>query len=163
MTDGIRIVTAGPNDWKVVQKLNLEIFQFELETAEPTSNLEFPFSDEGESYFKKACIGADGYSAFLALHGDAPVGYVIIRMIPSSEVTHRVDVRLAQLHTLSVTEGYRDKGIGRQLSEAAITAARSAGANRMKVVAYAKNERARHLYRDLGFVEHEISHEIIID
>ena len=68
-------------------------------------------------------------------------------------------MKMAQLHTLAVDGEVRDNGIGALLIEAAKDFARSVGANRMKVVAYAPNDRARYLYKKSGFAEHEIVHE----
>jgi ribosomal protein S18 acetylase RimI-like enzyme len=150
---------ARPDEWQVVQALNLQIFQFELEHCEPTSNLEYPFSTEGEDYFKKAAQQGEGHVAIVAELEGAVVGYVIVKKIADSDLTHRVGVVQYQLHTLSVDKDHRDKGIGGALVEAAKAYAKDQGANRIKVVAYSGNDRADHLYKAKGFVVLETTYE----
>ena len=156
----LTIRKATLEDWKSIQGLNLQIFEFELETCEPTSNLEYPFSEEGIEYFKKAASNEDGYSAIVADLSGQVVAYAILKEIPESELTHRIGVKQIQLHTLSVDKRHRDRGLGKQVLNQAIEIAKEKGANRLKVVAYAPNERARHLYRSSGFSELEVVHEL---
>jgi len=150
---------ARPDEWRTIQALNLQIFEFELETCEPTSNLAYPFSPEGEEYFMKAAEQRDDHAAIVAELDGVVVGYAIVKTIPPSDLTHRVGVIQYQLHTLSVDKSHRDKGIGAVLVDAAKAFAKKRGANRIKVTAYAPNERAAHLYKKKGFIELEITYE----
>jgi len=150
---------ARPDEWKTLQALNLQIFEFELENCEATSNLQYPFSPEGEQYFQKAAQQQDNYAAIVAEQEGVVVGYAIVKRIPASDLTHRVGVTQYQLHTLSVEKSHRDKGIGGELVDAAKAFAKGQGANRLKVVAYALNARADHLYKKKGFAELEITYE----
>jgi ribosomal protein S18 acetylase RimI-like enzyme len=161
-TDGKQSVLtrfAKPEEWQVIQALNLQIFEFELENCEPTSNLEYPFSKEGVEYFQKAVQQKDNYSAIVAEVDEVVVGYAIVKKIPDVDLTHRVGVVQYQLHTLSVDKNHRDKGIGGELVKAAMAFAKQRGANRIKVVAYAGNDRAEHLYKKNGFAELETTYE----
>jgi ribosomal protein S18 acetylase RimI-like enzyme len=57
-----------------------------------------------------------------------------------------------------VREAYRGQGIGRQLTEAAVTEARELGAEGVVLQVYRDNLPARRLYTDLGF--HEVTGEV---
>ena len=58
-----------------------------------------------------------------------------------------------KLAKMAVKESAKGKGIGRALGEAAITAARAAGAPRVELISNTRLEPAIALYRRLGFVE----------
>ncbi|MEM7408888.1 MAG: GNAT family N-acetyltransferase [Myxococcota bacterium] len=147
-------------DLDSIQELNRQIFAWEAQYV-PSSNLSFPFTDEALVYFRRAIERLEDHAAFVYEDETRQVvGYVITRMIPDSEMTHRNDVRLAQIHTMCVAEGHRGKGIGKQLIDISIEWAREEGATSVKVVAYAGNELARSAYRSAGFQEFEIVHEL---
>ncbi|HZD55692.1 MAG TPA: GNAT family N-acetyltransferase [Anaerolineales bacterium] len=57
----------------------------------------------------------------------------------------------AELEPLVVSEPYRRLGIGRQLTEAAITAARTGGVHQIKVRPVARNKPAIAFYHAMGF------------
>lgn len=153
---------ADPNDWEDIQRLNREIFDYELANCEPSSNVEYPYQEAGIEYFKQAVNNENGYTAFLYEQDQEIVGYMILKVIPDQELAHRNDISLVQLHTISVSESHRGKGIGTQLINKSKEWARECGANRLKVVAYAKNDYARALYRKCGFEEFEIGYEVKI-
>ena len=158
----LQIRLAKADEWKALQALNLEIFEFELENCEPTSNLDYPFSPEGEQYFKSAALQQDPYFAIVAVLDGNIVGYAIIKRIAASDLLHRVGVVQFQLHTLSVEKAHRNKGIGSELVDAAKAFAKERGANRLKVAAYARNKRADHVYKERGFVELEVIYEVTL-
>lgn len=149
---------AKPADWKRIQELNRQIFEYELE-VEPSSNLEFPYTVEAVTYFKKAAEGLDNHIAFVCETEGDIVGYAIAKLISPADLTHRVGIRLAQVHTLGVDKAFRGQGIGKQLIATSRQWAIDNGANRLKIVAYAGNEVARSLYRRVGFREFEVGYE----
>lgn len=159
MSNTINVREASKDDFESIRDLNRQIFEFELEYCEPSSNVDYPDQHDGIKYFLQLVHGLDGFKAFVAEIGNKVVGYVGVRIVPSSELTHRKDIKLAQLHTLSVHKEFRNSGIGRTLIEKAKDFAREFGANKMRVIAYSKNDRARYLYREMGFNEVEIVHE----
>jgi ribosomal protein S18 acetylase RimI-like enzyme len=55
------------------------------------------------------------------------------------------------VHDLAVLPGCRDQGIGRQLLEAVIETARARGCSGVTLEVRIDNERAKNLYRSLGF------------
>ncbi len=152
---------ARPDDWTRIQALNRQIFEHELQT-EPSSNAAFPDTAEAIDYFQKASAGSAPYAAFVCEVEGHVIGYAIGKLIPAAELSHRVGIKQAQLHTLGVDRLHRRKGIGKQLVAACRQWAVANGANRLKVVAYAGNKEARSLYREAGFRELEVVHEIQI-
>jgi GNAT superfamily N-acetyltransferase len=57
----------------------------------------------------------------------------------------------AELEPLVVSEAYRGMGIGRQLAETVVAAARARGAQQLKVRPVARNERAIRFFHEMGF------------
>ena len=57
----------------------------------------------------------------------------------------------AELEPISISRAFRGTGIGRQLAQVVITAARAAGMPLIKVRAVARNASAIRFYHDLGF------------
>jgi ribosomal protein S18 acetylase RimI-like enzyme len=155
----MNIRPAKSEEWKSIQHLNWQIFEYELK-IEPSSNPEFPYTEEAVNYFKKAVEGRDGHVAFVCEDGGVVVGYAIGKLIPDQELTHRVGIKLAQLHTLAVDRNHRGGGIGKKLIAAVRKWAIENGANRLKIVAYAGNQVARGLYRAAGFHEFEVGYEL---
>ncbi|MEO1136703.1 MAG: GNAT family N-acetyltransferase [Pseudomonadota bacterium] len=162
MNERLNIRDANPDDLEDIRELNRQIFEYEFEQCEKTSNVEYPDQHDGTKYYLQLVYRLDGFVAFVAeIHGKV-VGYAGVRLVPDTELTHRNNVKLAQLHTLSVDKEFRNKGIGRALIDRSVAFAQKSGANRMRVIAYALNDRARHLYRAVGFTESEIVHEMPI-
>lgn len=87
-------------------------------------------------------------------------GYMSLRVQNPDEYNYRKNLSILQLQTIAVDEQYRGHGVGRQLLNHAKEVAKELGFSHLRVVALAKNDRARHLYRDCGFHEQEIIHEI---
>ena len=151
---------AVPEDFEDVQRLNRQIFEYEFENCEPTSNIEYPFQDAGISFISDIVNAANTHSGLVYEKDGKVVGYVSLRDVAPEFMVHRNNIKLVQLQTLCVDKDYRGQGIGRQLVEAAKIRAKQMGANRLKVVAYAKNDIARIFYKEMGFDEFEIAHEL---
>jgi len=75
------------------------------------------------------------------------VGVVAVHASPLLEVTGR----WARIVALVVDEGYRGKGIGRRLVEAAEARARELGCLRMEVTSSRRRDDAHRLYRRHGY------------
>ncbi len=87
------------------------------------------------------------------LAGDPPTGFALFRIRPSLWAK----AGDAYLEELYVVPEQRRKGIGRALLNAAIEAAREAGANHFELTTGETDTEARALYESRGFTNHESS------
>jgi len=85
------------------------------------------------------------------LAGDPPEGFALFRVRPSLWAK-AADAYLEELY---VIPEQRRKGIGRALLNAAINAARGAGANHFELTTGETDTEARALYESRGFTNHE--------
>lgn len=85
------------------------------------------------------------------LAGEAPLGIALFRIRPSLW-SSAADVYLEELY---VVPEQRGQGIGRALLEAAIDAARAAGADHFELTTGEADLEARNLYESRGLTNHE--------
>lgn len=85
------------------------------------------------------------------LAGDPPTGFALFRLRPSLWAK----AGDAYLEELYVVPEQRRRGIGRALLNAAIDAARDAGANHFELTTGETDTEARGLYESRGFTNHE--------
>ena len=96
-----------------------------------------------------------GHVLVAEAEGVGPVGYVLFRSRVERPLwTPR---RTAIIYDLYVRPGWRRRGIGTRLLEAALELLGQEGATHVRVSALASNEPALRLYRKLGFREHMIT------
>jgi len=84
----------------------------------------------------------------LALEGESALGCVALRPLQAEAVAP-----IAELKRLYVRPPGRGRGLGRQLTEAALARARAAGYRRVRLDTLATMHEAQGLYRALGFRE----------
>jgi GNAT superfamily N-acetyltransferase len=82
-----------------------------------------------------------------------PVGLVALRVVPCVFYTSPH----AELTELYVEPAYRRQGVGRALVDYAARLAREAGAETLLVLTDFCNDTAQSLYRDRGFVNHDLA------
>lgn len=143
----IIIKEAISNDWKVLQKLNNDVYQsdsvFDLDL-----DLNRPFSEGGVAYIKKLASGDYG-KCYIAFVEGKPAGYIAMSKL---KFDHRKSMYV-EVENMGVAPEYRSQGIGKLLIDKAKKWAIKSGINKLFVVAYFKNERAIKFYKKEGFEE----------
>jgi ribosomal protein S18 acetylase RimI-like enzyme len=93
-----------------------------------------------------ATVAEPGHAVLVAELDDVVVGFVTLS--PGAHWAGDPDASIGELVVSAEAEG---RGVGRALVEAALERARDNGCTRVSVSTGAANERARSLYRRLGF------------
>jgi ribosomal protein S18 acetylase RimI-like enzyme len=104
------------------------------------------------------CETHDG-KVFVADSGETLGGYVTVLARVVSEEADDGELEYALVSDLVVREGFRHRGIGRQLLETAEAFAAADGARWLRIEVLAANRAARDMYASFGFREHLISLE----
>jgi RimJ/RimL family protein N-acetyltransferase len=102
---------------------------------------EVPFDRDKRRADLIASIGSDSASLVVAEVDGQVVGHIGVHLAPYGVA----DIGMA------IIDGYRGKGIGTSLLEAAIDWARAAGAHKVYLEVWPHNEAGIALYRKLGF------------
>ncbi len=136
----MNIREARPADARFVAQL---LHDFNVEFDEPTPNVEFLTERLGK-------LLADGQVTVL-LGGDGPHGFALLRFRPSLW-SETLDAYLEELYVVPQRRG---QGIGRALLEAALDAAREAGAGHFELGTSEDDTAARRLYESVGFTNRE--------
>jgi ribosomal protein S18 acetylase RimI-like enzyme len=151
---------AEPKDRGDIQRLHQSVFDYEFEYADPYQDTDFPNYDIAQFFYDNIVNEMNGHFGYVFDEERIIKGYVSLRVQNPTEYNHRKNLSILQLQTIGVDESYRGQGIGRQLVNHAKQVAKDLGFSHMRVVALAKNDRARHLYKECGFHEQEIIHEV---
>ena len=105
------------------------------------------------------CLGDDGFFAIVAeLDGDlvGVVTFVLVRGLFHAK-------KSAVIGEASVTPAHQGKGLGRALLQEAIARIKQLEVAEISISTGFENERAKHLYRSLGFVEETLMLEQHLD
>jgi ribosomal protein S18 acetylase RimI-like enzyme len=118
--------------------------------------------DELRSLFAEYARGVAEPCCFRGLEreiAELPLGYVLLLLAREAGAAagcvalRRLDARSAEMKRLYVRPAFQGRGLGRALAEAAITAAREAGYQRVLLDTLPKMREAQALYRSLAFRE----------
>jgi ribosomal protein S18 acetylase RimI-like enzyme len=151
---------AEPRDRDVIQALHQSVIDFEKDECDSYQDQQFPETDAAQNFYDFVVTEQNGHFGYVFEEDGIVKGYVSLRVQNPLEYNYRKGLSILQLQTMSVDEKFRGQGIGRQLVNHAKIVARDLGFSHMRVVALAQNDRARHLYRECGFYEQEIIHEV---
>lgn len=143
---GAWVRLAGVEDVAEIVELSGALFREDAGRRDPFVNLGWP-EEEGREYFA-GLVRGEGSLCLLAGLAGRTVGYLAGRV---GEGTTLRPVKVAELESMYVREGYRDLGVGARLVDEFLGWAWSRGAERASVVAYAANERAIRFYQRSGF------------
>lgn len=141
---------ARPEDLRHVQELNHELFLSDNSHYNDL-NVEWPFSEEGEEYFRRRIEGDNGVCAVAEQNGRL-IGYLAggWSHLNFSAYTGK----RAELENMCVSEGSRGKGVGEQLAKVFYDWCKSNGANYVMVDAFSPNIRAIKFYERVGFTSY---------
>lgn len=143
----IQIKPAKKEDWKIIQKLNNEVFISDAANDDDL-DLNYPFSRRGISYYKRLASGKYG-KCFIAYFHETPTGYVAIAV---KDFGYRKS-KYVEVENIGVDPQYRSQGIGKLLMNAAENWAKEQKATKLYVSAYWDNKRAIGFYKKIGFYE----------
>lgn len=142
----ISIREAEERDLSSIQELNKMLFDYE-DQFDKTYNLDWPYSDGGERFFK-ACIKEDNGIALVAESGGKIIGYACAWI---DNYSARTTNPICEIENMFVLEEFRNKGTGTRLVRKIENIAKGKGARRLKVLGKIKNEKALKFYKRLDF------------
>ena len=149
----LNIRRATPADFKILQKLNKEVF---LDNAQYDKylSLQWPFSKAGERYYRKV-LSRKLYECFIAEANGKPVGYLAAKKVGYSYRAGSVIV----IENMGVVPEHRSKGIESLLINSLRSWCKKEKIERIFVNAYVKNIRAIRFYQRHGLTPIDISLE----
>ncbi|MCM2291166.1 GNAT family N-acetyltransferase [Allorhizobium sp. BGMRC 0089] len=117
------------------------------------SLLEAPPLERAEAFVRGQL--EKGNPQFVALDNERVVGWCDIRRHERETQAHR------GLLGMGIIDGYRDKGIGRELLGRTMNAVRRMGLHRIELEVYADNQRAIRLYERFGFLREGLMRDAV--
>ena len=143
---------ANSDDLAQISKLNLELFNIQHK-FDPTANLDWTFSNDGQKYFKKRISGKNGFVE-VAEDNSKLIGYIIGAII--KHPLWKIDARYAELESIFVEPKHQSAGLGAKLTADFINWCRENKVNYVSVIPAAQNESATKFYRKLGFSDYDL-------
>lgn len=142
----IVIRKAREDELKIVQELNQQLFEHD-QPFDETLKMDWPYSEEGIKFFSDRISGKGGVCFVAEVDGEV-VGYLAGQVCWSEPYR---SVTRTELENTLVREDYRGQKIGEKLFEEFIKWSSQQKVQRIKVSAYAGNERAIKFYQRVGF------------
>lgn len=149
----VKIRKAKPEDWKIIQKLNNEVFTVDKPHDEHL-NLNWPFSKKGTTYYKSV-IKDPKYFCIIAEIDRKPVSYLIGTVKKFSYRTNKT----AEIENMGTSPKYRSKGIGTKLIQEFKKWCKQKELTHIYVNSYYKNQKAINFYKKQGFKPIDLSLE----
>jgi len=156
MKKAVTVRKARTDELKVVQDLNHELFLFDS-VRDPELNLEWPYQQAGEDYFKGMIAGTIGVCFVAELDGTV-VGYLAGSRKLGDEAYR--PIKRTELENVFVRDKYRGSGVGTALVQAFVEWSHSKGIKYIFVEAYALNEKAVMFYQKVGFAPRSLELEM---
>lgn len=152
----IVIRKARIEDLKAIQELNNKLFELEYNKFDPSLKVGWPFTEEGEEYFKDMI---ENEIVFVAVVDNNVIGYLAGTVDTKNSCILKP---ISELDNFYVEENYRGQGIGTKLVKEFKNYCFDKGIEEMKVTASALNINAIEFYKKIGFKEFEITLKTII-
>ena len=141
---------AENSDLQEIQRLNLELFNFERQWG-TTYSLDWTYSVEGTSYFTER-IAKD--IVFVYLENEKVIAYISGKLWDNWYA--RNSPYLAEIENMFVSPNARGNGVGKLLILAFKKEATTQGAKLLRVSAIRQNLCGIGFYIHMGFTEHEL-------
>ncbi len=152
----LSIRQATLSDLLLIQNFNRELCAKENREYDATINPEYPFTKEGEEYFKSRIESEDALVIIAELEGKA-VGYLVGSIVPSED--YRNISQMAEAENMFVDEAFRGKKIGGTLIENFEDWCQKKGVQKIRYVVSAENNKALAFYKAHGCKEINITLE----
>lgn len=136
----------APLIFEPVTENNFEIFFQLVQELAKFEKLKGP-DDQAKLRLKRDGLSANPkYEAFLGVHNDIAIGYIILYTTYSSFLA----LPSLFIEDLFILEGYRRKGFGQQFFKFCINQAQSRGCGRIEWIVLTWNKPAINLYEKIG-------------
>lgn len=144
---------AEPEDWKIIQRLNREMYD-DNKQYDPYLDLDEPYSVKGTKGYQESTRRTDNCVLIAEVDGEA-IGYLVGER---KEMSYRTN-KIAEIDHMAVSPKFQSQGIGAKLVNEFKEWARNYGFTHIYVNAYAGNERAIVFYKKQGLVPIDVSLE----
>lgn len=149
----VRIRKALKEDWKIIQKLNNEVFIVSYK-YDKNLNMKWPFEKEGINYYKDS-IKNKNYFCYIAEVNRKPTGYLfgLIKKFPSRAI------KSGEIENMGITSKFRGKGIGTKLIYEFKKWCKKRKVNFIKVSTYFCYQEGINFYKKQGMVPIDVTLE----
>ncbi|MFA5934408.1 MAG: GNAT family N-acetyltransferase [Candidatus Paceibacterota bacterium] len=154
--ENITIRKANLADLKSIQNFNYELCLKENKEYDQTINTDYPFTKEGENYFKSR-IESDNSLVLIAKKDEKVAGYFIGSIITNED--YRTITSIAEAENMYIDENSRKQGIGSKLIQQFESWCNDKKIQTIRFVASAKNIEAIEFYKKRGAEEINITLE----
>lgn len=148
----IEIRTATSDDVNTLVELAGALTREDSGQRDPFANVSWVETVGRQRYDEVVADPSAG--CFLAVAGDAPVGYISGGITPPDTYTRATEARIGSLYVVATQRGQR---VGERLVEAFVAWAREQRADQVTVSAYASNQGGLRFYERVGFRPHSVS------
>jgi ribosomal protein S18 acetylase RimI-like enzyme len=146
----ISIRNAGLEDWKIIQKIGLTVFDAN-KSYDPDLDMNWPTSENGIENYKQV-VSSNGNCKLIAEVDNVPVGYLIGGKF---KYDYR-KVTYGEIQDMGVLPDFRRQGIGSKLVDEFRKWAKSKGYEKVYVNAYYDDERAVGFYKKQGLIPSDL-------
>ena len=139
------VVAARSGDIGALVRLCSVLFREDAGSRDPFTDVGWPGAHGWDHFL--SLVSRNDACCFLARSGRRPVGYLAGHVRGPTEIR---PVRIAELQSMYVEAGSRDRGVGSALVDGFLAWARDRMAGRVSVTAYASNDAAVRFYGRIG-------------
>ena len=144
---------AQPADLAEISRLNLALFKIQ-HRFDPTANLDWTFSDNGQKYFKKRISAKDSFAAVAENKPGQLKGYIIGAIIKRQP--WRIKAAYAEVESIFVEKKYQGAGLGDKLTRNFINWCLKNKVNYVSLLVAPSNQPAVGFYKKLGFKDYDL-------